>query len=167
MNIFNADNAFVTPKTLINMLAQSQGYSRGLPYDLPSIFETQRTNWQAMIEAQESMIGNMKAVAAQQSRIMQTLWKNQTAFLNFIVDEGTPEGKIVRHAEMSKAHYRTLIQDMRSLQDIMTNGMREAADILHHRALSTMSESQRQAQARKAMLMPANAADITKQKAAA
>lgn len=157
--ILNTDNPFITPKTMLNMVAQAQGYSRGLPYDLHSMFETQRTNWQALLEAQENMLGSMKSMAGHQSRIMRTLWQNQTAFLKLVMDEGTPEGKMARHAEATKTHYRTLLQDMRALQDTMNIALREAADILHHRALSTLSEGQRQAQAGKDMLMPAHAAN--------
>ena len=167
MMLLNPDTPFVTPKTLMNMLSQAQGYTRGLPYDLHSIFETQRTNWQAMIEAQETMIGSMKSVADQQSRIMHTLWQNHTAFLNLLLDEGTPEGKIARHAEVTKTHYRTMINDMRALQDTMAGAVREAADILHHRALSTLSEGQRQAQAGKDMLVPTKTTHAPKHKTAA
>ncbi len=167
MMTLDKDAPFITPKTLMNILSQAQGYSRGLPYDLQGLFETQRTNWQAMVAAQESMIGSMKSMATQQSHIMNTLWQNHTAFLNFLLDEGTPEDKIARHAEISKTHYHTLVQDIRALQDTMSGALREAADILHHRALSTLSENQRQAQARKALLTPAPTAVSTKHKAAA
>ncbi len=167
MMILNTDTPFVTPKTLVSMMSQAQGYTRGLPYDLHSLFETQRTNWQAMVEAQETLIASMNNIAHQQSRIMDTLWKNHTAFLNLMLDEGTPEGKIARHAEVSKKHYKEIVQEMRKMQDTMTETLRNAADILHHRTISTLSEGQRQAQASKAMLIPANAQDMTTRKAAA
>lgn len=167
MMTLNTDVAFITPKTLVSMLSQAQGYTRGLPYDLHSLFETQRTNWQAMIEAQETLIASMNNIAHQQSRIMATLWKNQTAFLNLVMDEGTPEGKIARHAEVTKRHYKEIIDEMRKMQDSVTETLRNAADILHHRTISTLSEGQRQAQASKAMLIPANAEDMTTRKAAA
>lgn len=167
MMTLNTDVPFVTPKTLVSMLSQAQGYTRGLPYDLHSLFETQRTNWQALMEAQETLIGSMNDIAHQQSRIMAMLWKNHTAFLNLVLDEGTPEGKIATHAEVSKTHYKEIVDEMRKMQDAMTATLRDAADILHHRTISTLSEGQRQAQASKAMLIPANAQDMTTRKAAA
>lgn len=163
----DTDAPFITPKTLMSMISRAQGYSRGLPYDPHSLFETQRTNWQAMIEAQESLIGSMYAISHQQSRIMGTVWQNYTAFLNLILDEGTPEGKIAQHAEISKKHYKDIVHEMRKLQDTATEALRNAADILHHRTISTLSEGQRQAQSGKAMLIPANADDITKHRTAA
>lgn len=167
MMTLNTDVLFVTPKTLMTMVSQAQGYTRGLPYNLHSLFETQRTNWQAMVEAQESLIGSIKTITRQQTHIMDTIWRNHTAFLNLVLDEGTPEGKIARHAEVTRKHYKELIQEVRKWQDTMTDTLRNAADILHHRTVSTLSEGQRQAQAGKALLIPANADDMTERKTAA
>jgi hypothetical protein len=49
----------------------------------------------------------------------------------------------------------------------MAGAVREAADILHHRALSTLSEGQRQAQAGKDMLVPTKTTHAPKHKTAA
>lgn len=167
MMTLNTDVPFVTPKALASMMSQIQGYTCGLPYDLHSLFETQRTNWQAVIEAQETLIASMNNMAHQQNRIMDTLWKSHTAFLNLVLDEGTPEGKIARHAEANKKYYKEIVHEMRKLQDSMTDTLRNAADILHHRAISTLSESQRQAHSGNTRLIAANAQEITTHKAAA
>jgi len=165
MLTLNTDTPFITPKTLVSMMSQAQGYTRGLPYDLHSLFETQRTNWLALTEAHETVIASMQTIARQQGRIMSTIWENQTSFVSLLIDEGTPEEKIVRHAEISKKQYKDIVHEMRKMQDTMTETLRNAADILHHRTISTLSEGQRQAS--KALLIPANADDITQKKIAA
>lgn len=163
----DTDTHFITPKTLLSMISNAQGFSRGLPYDLHSLFETQRTNLQAFAEAHQIILAGWQEAAQQQSSIFSTLWQNQTALMNLIIDEGTPEEKIVRHAEVSKKHYQHIVHEARKMQDNMTEALRNAADTLHHRAMSTLSEGQRQASKAHTALIPANAGDITHRKIAA
>jgi len=158
------------PKNLFSLFSGSLfstagGFPKGIPFDMTRMLEAQRRNVQAIAEAQGVVLSGMQTVARQQSEILSGVIESQSALISLFIQEGTPEEKIARHAELTKAQYKDTVHDVRVLQDAITSTLREAADVLHHRTVSRLSE--RQSSAIKNALVPANSDEITQRKISA
>lgn len=157
------------PKNLFSLLSSSLfssagGFPKGLPFNLQDTVEMQRQNWQTVSEAQQIILKGLQTVTRQQTDIVSSLIENQSNMINLFIQAGTPEEKIALHSDLARKQYKTAIENMRDLQNTITDTLRHASDILHQRTLRNLSEAHR---ASKHALIPANADQITERKIAA
>lgn len=148
-----------SPKNLYSLLTTSLfsnagGYPQGLPFDLSSLFEAQRKSLKALAEAQEITISGIQAVTRQQSDILSGMIESQSALTNLLIQQGTPEEKIARHAEATRTQYKETLRDVRDMQDTINKTIRNAADALHQSVISNLGETVRVKS--KNALVPAN-----------
>lgn len=151
-------------KNLFSLFSAPQGFYKGFPFDVQGIIEAQRKNMQAVTDAQETLMKGMQSAVRQQTEIFSAALQNQSALISLLSQAGTPEEKMARQTELSKQHYSNAVNDIRRVHDTVSESIRNAADILHHRVAGTFSESQRQAGK---LIIAANNSDITERKVAA
>ncbi len=166
---FDLMNQF-SPKAMFSLFSGSLfssagGFPKGVPFDMNRMLEAQRRGVQAIAEAQSIVLSGMKTAARQQSEMISSAIENQSTIISLFLQEGTPEEKIARHAELTKTQYKDAIHDIRALQDTVSATLREAADVLHQRTVSRLSE--RQSSTSKNALVPANSDEITQRKISA
>lgn len=147
------------------LFSNAAGWPRGLPFDLGTTLEMQRRNIQAIAEAQQILLAGAQKAARQGSDILSLLVDSQNTVLTRMASPGTPEDKIANHIELSQKAYKALVRDIRHIQDNVTETLREATDILHHRTLAGFHESRSVLD--KAEEKSATIAEITQRKAVA
>lgn len=110
------------------------------PVDMKNIMESSRKTMQAITEAQQIAIESMQAIAQRQSEILSQFVQDQSAIARDIVNEGTPEEKIARSAEMFSKAFEKSISSSREVADLLNKSTREASDIINNRVKVALNE---------------------------
>lgn len=111
-----------------------------VPVDMSSFMESGRKTLQAITEAQQLTLENMQVIAERQKEIISQFVADQSALLKDIADEGTPEEKIARGADLMRKNYEKTIANSREITDLLQNSTREATDIINNRIATSLRE---------------------------
>lgn len=112
----------------------------GAPVDMSTLMESGRKTFQALTEAQQIAIESMQTIAQRQSEILSQFVQDQSAIARDIVNEGTPEEKVARSAELMRRNYEKTINATREVADMLGKSTREASDIINKRVTAALSE---------------------------
>ena len=110
------------------------------PVDMKNLMESSRKTIQAITEAQQIAIESMQTIAQRQSEILSQFVQDQSAIARDIVNEGTPEEKIARSAELMRKAYEKTISGSREVADMLNKSTREATDVINNRVTNALNE---------------------------
>lgn len=113
-----------------------------MPFDMQSLFETQRKNLQSLSEAQQLMFGNIQAIAQRQTEIVSQIMQEQTTITQELMKEGTPEEKMAKNADLFKKGYEKMIANITEISDMVKKSNIEASGLLNKRLSASMKEIQ-------------------------
>lgn len=138
-NPYSPENFYALFTTTLS--SPGKGYAKDLPFDLNGLFEAQRKGLQALTEAQKIAISGIQSVARQQNEILSGMIESQSALINLLIQQGSPEEKIARHAKAARTQYKDALHDIRGIQDTISQTIRNAADALHQSIISNLDEN--------------------------
>ena len=99
-----------------------------------------RRSIQACTEAQQIAAQSFQAIAQRQSEILSQLVSDSSAVAKEVMDEGTPEEKIARSADLIREAYEKTINNYREVGDIASKSAREAMDVINDRIACAFDE---------------------------
>lgn len=111
-----------------------------MPFDMKTVMDSGRKTFQALTEAQQLAVESMQTIAQRQAEIMSQIVQDQSQIAREIINEGTPEEKIARGAELVRRAYEKTVSGMREVNDMMNKSNREATDIINKRVACALSE---------------------------
>ncbi|PZP54930.1 MAG: hypothetical protein DI586_08440 [Micavibrio aeruginosavorus] len=112
----------------------------GAPVDMKNIMESGRKTFQAITEAQQIALESMQTIAQRQTEILSQFVQDQSAIARDIANEGTPEEKIARSAELFGKAFEKTVSSSREVADILNKSAREASDIINNRVKGAINE---------------------------
>jgi phasin family protein len=115
-------------------------FSSLCPFDVKSLLEMQRKNLQAFTEAQRLVCESFQAIGQRQAAIFSQLIADNSSLLKEIVNEGTPEQKVAKQADLIKKTYEASVANWRELSDIAGKSGQEATDIVNKRVTASLTE---------------------------
>ncbi len=111
-----------------------------VPFGMKEMMESSRKSIQACAEAQQIATQSFQAIMQRQSEIMSQLVQDSSAVAREVMDEGTPEEKIARSAELIREAYEKTVNNCREVGDIASKSAREAMDVLNGRIATAFEE---------------------------
>ena len=111
-----------------------------VPFGMKEMMESSRKSIQACTEAQQIAAQSLQAIIQRQSEIMSQMVQDSSAVAQEVMDEGTPEEKIARSAELIREAYEKTINNYREVGDIASKSAREAMDVLNDRITTAFEE---------------------------
>ena len=109
-------------------------------FDVKTLLEIQRKNILAFSEAQRLAYEGLQAVAQRQSEILSQIAEENSSLAKDIMNEGTPEEKIARHADLMKKNYEKSVANWNELTGMISDSGKEASDIISHRVTASLTE---------------------------
>jgi phasin family protein len=109
-------------------------------FGMREMMESGRKSIQACTEAQQVAAQSMQVIMQRQSEILSQLVQDQSTLAKEIMNEGTPEEKIARGAELIREAYEKTVHGTREVGDIANKSVREAMDIINDRVATAFSE---------------------------
>lgn len=110
------------------------------PFDVQSLLETQRKNLQAFSEALQVVVESSQTIAQNQAEIISKLVEDNSSLVKELANEGTPEEKIAKHADLIKKNYEKSVANWREISDIASKSGKEASDIINKRVAASLTE---------------------------
>lgn len=104
--------------------------------------EAGRRSIQACAEAQQVAMESLQTIVQRQSEIVSQLLKDNSSMAQEIINEGTPEEKIARGAELIRCAYEKTMSGMQEVGDIYSKSTKEACDIINRRVSACLEEVQ-------------------------
>lgn len=112
----------------------------GFPFDIQSILETQRKNFQALTEAQTCTIERLQAIAKRQSELLSEMMESNSAIAQELLAEGSPEQKVAKQTDIMKKVYEKTVVNMKEIGDMISASGQQASDILNKRVTASLTE---------------------------
>ena len=116
------------------------GLPANLPFDMQSIMELQRKNFQALSEASQCAVVGMQAAAQTQTELMSGLLENNSKLAKEMMADGAPEDKVSKQADILKRCYEISMNEGQKMADQMTKSNQEVADVLNKRISASLNE---------------------------
>lgn len=110
------------------------------PVDFTSLFDLQRKNMQAVVEANKIVVENIQAIAQRQTQILTQIVEDQTSLAQQIMTEGTPEEKVTRQADLARNAYERSVSNFNELTELVGKSNREAGEVISKRVTASLSE---------------------------
>ena len=82
----------------------------------------------------------MLHVAQNQAEIISKLVEDNSSLVKELANEGTPEEKIAKHADLIKKNYEKSVANWREISDIASKSGKEASDIINKRVAASLTE---------------------------
>ena len=111
-----------------------------MPFDVQSLMDVQRKNFQAFTEAQQLAVENLQAVAQRQTEIFSQLVEDNSKMAKEMMAEGTPEDKVAKQADLVKKSYEKSIQEAQTIADMVSKSNQQASEIINKRVSASLNE---------------------------
>jgi len=112
----------------------------GYPFDLKTVMDAQRKNFQAITEANQRTMDGWRALAQRQTEMMSQFMQDNSGLARETFAEGTPEAKFAKQTEILKSSYEKTVQNAQELAEIAQNYATEAAELINQRVVASLSE---------------------------
>ncbi|MCB1551433.1 MAG: phasin family protein [Alphaproteobacteria bacterium] len=130
---------WLKPEFLSNFSPTSSASGMG---GVKSLMESGRKSIQACAEAQQIAMESMQTIIQRQTEILSQIAQENSAIAQEIINEGTPEEKIARGAELIRSAYEKTVSGMQEVGDICNKSTKEACDIINRRVTACLDEVQ-------------------------
>jgi phasin family protein len=111
-----------------------------LTFDMKAVLESNRKTLQALTEAQHVAVESLQSIAQRQAEILSQIVQDHSAIAREIVNQGSPEDKIARGAELARRAYEKTVTGIREVTDMANKSGREAGDIITVRVANALTE---------------------------
>ena len=135
----NRKNSFSNPFTQNDFSKLFDSYSP-VPIDMKSLLETQRKNFQALNEAQQSAIEGIQSIVQRQAEMFSQIMEDNSSFAKKSMNESTPEEKIAQNAEIFQTNYERTYKSLQELSDIASKSSQKTTGILNKRVTASLNE---------------------------
>jgi phasin family protein len=109
--------------------------------DVEAVVAYQRKNIEALTQANQLAVEGVQAVFRRQAEIARTAIEEfSSMFRDFLQPAGSPEDKIAKHAEYSKAALEKGLANARELTELATKANTEAFNVINKRVTETLDE---------------------------
>ncbi|HOO51787.1 MAG TPA: TIGR01841 family phasin [Alphaproteobacteria bacterium] len=105
-----------------------------------------RKSIQAYAEAGQITMDSFQTVMQRQSEILSQLVQDNSSMAQEIINEGTPEEKLARGAELIRQAYEKTVCGMQEVNDICSKSSKEACDVINKRISACLEEVQNSVQ---------------------
>ncbi|MDD3021778.1 MAG: TIGR01841 family phasin [Alphaproteobacteria bacterium] len=110
--------------------------------NVKDIMESGRRSIQAYAEAQQVAMESMQTIIQRQTEILSQLVQDNSTIAQEIINEGTPEDKVARGAELIRSTYEKTVSGIQEVNDICSKSTKEACDIINRRVSACLEEVQ-------------------------
>jgi len=107
---------------------------------MKDVMESGRRSVQAYAEAQQVAAQSLQTIIQRQAEIISQIVQDNSAIAQEIINEGTPEEKIARGAELIRSAYERTVTGVQEVGDICNKSSREACDIINKRVAECFDE---------------------------
>jgi phasin family protein len=112
----------------------------GYPFDLKTVMDAQRKNFQALTEANQRAFEGWKTIAQRQTEMVSQFVQDNSGMARETFTEGTPEAKFAKQTELLKTSYEKSVQNAQELAEIAQEFVTEAAEVINQRVVASLSE---------------------------
>ncbi|MEO3434714.1 phasin family protein [Inquilinus sp. CAU 1745] len=109
--------------------------------DAEAVMTAQRKNVEALTAANQRAMEGMQEVARRHVEIMRRAVEDMTASVAEFATAGTPEAKVAKQADLTKASFERTLAGMRELSEMLAKSNAEAADIINRRIAAMLDET--------------------------
>lgn len=113
---------------------------QSFPMDVKEILEMYRRNFQALADANQLTIENAQAIVQRQGQILSQMAEDHSRLTRQMMEEGTPEEKIARHAQLFKETYQRTAESLQEVSDLLNKTRQEAGTLINKRVAASMNE---------------------------
>ena len=115
-------------------------YNLAQLFDFTALLEIQKKNIEAISAANKLAFEGFQAAGQRQAELFSQIAENNSFLVKDIVNGGTPEEKIAKHAELIKNNYEKSVANWQELTGIITESGKEASDIINRRFTASLTE---------------------------
>lgn len=108
--------------------------------DVAALMAAQRKNAEAITTANQRAFEGIQAVARRQSEIVRQSMQETSGMLNEILASASPEEKLAKQAELTKATMEKTIANLRELSEMCAKSHYEAIEVLSNRLGESLEE---------------------------
>ena len=109
--------------------------------DVEAVVASQRKNIEALTQANQLAVEGVQAVLRRQTEIARTAIEEfSSMFRDFVQPTSSPEDKIAKQAEYSKAALEKGLANARELTELVTKANTEAFNVINKRFTETLDE---------------------------
>lgn len=107
---------------------------------MKELMESGRRSVQACAEAQQIAAESFQTIIQRQTEILSQMVRDNSSIAQEIINEGTPEEKIARGAELVRNAYERTVSGMQEVGDICNKSTKEACEIINKRVADCIEE---------------------------
>ena len=108
--------------------------------DVKALLDIQRKNILVFSEAHRLAWEGLQAVAQRQAEIVLQTAEDNSSLVKDILNEGTPEETIAKHADLINKNYENSVANWHELTGMITESGKEASDIINRRVTASLTE---------------------------
>jgi phasin family protein len=124
--------------TLKDMLGSVPATS--VPFDMKTMMEAQRKNFQALTEANQRVMQGWQALAQRQAEMVSQFVQDNSGLARETMSEGTPQDKLAKQTEILKNSCEKSISNTQELGEIVRKCTIETAEVINRRIMTSLSE---------------------------
>lgn len=109
-------------------------------FDVDALLDIQRKNILAFSEARKLAVEGIQTVARRQTEILSQIASDNSSMVKEIMNESTPEEKVLRQADLATKAYEKSVTRWRELTDLIAGSGQEAGGIINSRIISSLTE---------------------------
>jgi phasin family protein len=108
--------------------------------NMEAMMSCQRKNMEACVAVSQAAFEAMQAMARRQAEWMRQSFEEATGLMNATMAAETPEEKVIRHAEMSKAAVDKCMANAREIAETMARTNSQAMETMSNRMSESLDE---------------------------
>lgn len=105
-----------------------------------TLLTAQRRNVEAVAAANQLALEGVQAVMRRQLDIVRQSVEELTSMTTELMTAGTPEARVAKQAELTKASFEKAIANVRELSEMVAKSNGEAADVINKRITELLDE---------------------------
>ncbi|NDE91042.1 MAG: phasin family protein [Alphaproteobacteria bacterium] len=127
----NQSNGSATQNGFSSIMDFSKFIPNGIPgFDMQGMIEAQRRNAEAFTQAGQRAMQNMQAIMQRQNEMVRESWQETSSLAAEVMAGGTPQEKMAKQTEVTKASIEKAVSNSRELTEMLTKCNIETAEAL-------------------------------------
>lgn len=110
------------------------------PFDVSTMMDTHRKNFQALAHAQQLAMESMQVIAQRHAAMLSDIVSDQSNLTHELLESGKPEDKVADQSLILRHVYERTVTHLREISDMMAQSSHETADVIHKRVAHSLSE---------------------------
>ncbi len=110
--------------------------------NMEAMMAAHRRNVEAMTAANQMAIESMQLLARRQAELMRQNFEASTSLVQALMSSPSPEEKVAKQAQATKATMERCMNNMREMTDAVTRNQYQAMEVVSNRLCESMDELQ-------------------------